>query len=150
MSSLPETITLPSGAILVLKDAPFEVAMRLLKAVAKEIGQVTTGLKLDLNFATDPAALSKLIAQDIPLDVLKNAVCQLVGSEAIEGVFLECLGRCLYDGKVATREAFENRNARQDYLLVAWEVIKHNLAPFFAGLKSKSSTAGAPPGAAPK
>lgn len=145
MSAVPETLTMPSGAVLVLKDAPFEVAMRLLKTVAKELGNVATGLKLDLNF-TDPAAINRLIQQDLPLDVLKNAICQIVGSEAIESVFNECLGRCLYDGKVATRESFETRNARQDYLPVAWEVIKHNLTPFFVGLKSKSLTAGGPTG----
>lgn len=146
---LPETITLPSGGVLTLKEAPFEVSMRLLKTVAKELTNVATGLKLDLNFS-DPNAIAKMIGQDLPLDVIKNAVCQMVASDALEGVLYECLGRCLYRGSTITRESFEPRDNRQDYLLVAWEVIKHNLAPFFAGLSSKSSTNGAPAGAALK
>lgn len=141
--ALPETVTLPSGTTLTLKDAPFEVSMRLLKTVARELGSVTTGLKLDVNFGTDPAALARLFASDLPLDVIKNAVCQMVASDALEAVLNECMGRCLYGQVACTKNLFEDRNARKDYILVAWEVIKFNLAPFFDGLSSRSKTNGA-------
>lgn len=147
---LPEKLTLPSGAILTLCEAPFETSMQLLKVTAKELGQVTTGIKLEANLATDPAALSKLMSQDLTLDLLKNAVCQIIGSDAFEGVLSACMQRCLYNNQAINRETFEKREARQDYLPAAWEVIKHNLLPFFAGLKSKSLTAGSPAGEPPK
>lgn len=143
---VPTSITCPSGAVLVLMDAPFETSMRLLKTVARELSLVTTGLKLDVNFGNDPAALAKLFATDLPLDVLKNAVCQMVASDQLDSVLAECMARCTYNKLACKKDLFEDRNARQDYLLVAWEVIKHNLSPFFAGLTSRSKTSAAPAG----
>lgn len=150
MSDLPETYTCPSGAILELKDAPFETSMKLLKTVARELSTVATGMKIDINFANDPSALAKLLAQDLPVDLLKNALCAVIASESIETVLGECMGRSLYAGRAADRKAFESRNARQDWLPCAWEVMKFNLSPFFAGLTSKSSTVAAAIGAPPR
>lgn len=148
--NIPESVTLPSGAKLALKDPPFENSLALLEATAKELSIVTTGLKIDINFAGDPMALAKMLAMDLPIDVLKNIVCQLVASKEWKRVLGECLNRCLYNGQAASLEAFEPRNARQDYLLVLWEVMKFNLLPFFAGLSSKSLTGAGPIGGAPK
>lgn len=149
--ALAETVSLPSGAKLVLNDPPFETSMALFQAVASELMKIDTGIKIDLNFASDPDALRKLLGGiDLPVDVLKNAVCQMIASKAVEGLLRECMGRCLYDGKSATQEMFEPRNARQDYLPVAWEVMKFNLLPFFAGLKSKSLTGAGGTGGPPR
>lgn len=146
--NLPEKVALPSGASLELKDPPFESSMKLLTVVANEAKLLTTGLKVDINFASDPQALARLLAQDLPIDLIKNAVCQLVASESVRAAMLECMGRCLYNGQSATLASFEPRNARQDYLLAAWEVMKFNLLPFFAGLTSRSSTNEKPTGGA--
>lgn len=148
--ALDETVNLPSGAVLTLKDAPFQSSMQLLKAVLRELSTVATGLKLDVNLQQDPMALSKLMNQDISLDLLKNALCQIIASETVEHALMECFGRCLYNGRKGDKTEFENRDARQDYLPALWEVMKYTLSPFFAGLKSKSPTAPAAPGSGPK
>lgn len=150
MSTLPEIVTLPSGAKLQLTDPPFEESMGLLKVVASELCKVATDLKIELNFANPAAAMAKLMQQDLPVDVIKNAVLQAIASNAIEGALSQCMGRCLYNGVGVSRASFEPRNARQDYLPAAWEVIKFNLLPFLSGLLSKSVSPGTGTGGTPR
>ncbi len=146
MNDVPEIAKLPSGAELKLCDVPFETAMELLEAAAAEAQSVSIGLKLDVNFATDPAAMARLLAEDLPVDLIKNAVCQFVASSKFKAKLWACMERQLYNGQAVNRQTFENRNARADYLPAAWEVIKFTLIPFFSGLSLKSSTANPPAG----
>lgn len=141
MSELPQVLSLPSGARLELQHAPFSVSMKLLKTIARELAAVSLGLKIDLNLADPQAMISKLLREDLPLDLIKNAVCQLVASDAVEAVVAECLGRCLYNNVGIDKKTFEPAGARGDYLPAAWEVIQFNLRPFFSGLSLPSSTA---------
>ena len=78
------------------------------------------------------------------INIMKDAFCEIASSETVEAAFFECAGRCLLNGQKITRETFEEPDAREDYLPIAWEVIKFNLAPFFRGLASQLS-ASAPP-----
>ncbi len=151
MSTLDEIVTLPSGAQLTLKPAPWAVAMKLLKTVASEIQGVSVGLKLELNFANPAAAIAKLMAQDVPLDLFKNAACVAISSEQVELAIAHCMRSCLYEGRAIakTAETFEPQDARQDYLPAAWEVMRFNLAPFFKGLRSRSPSPSGQPGASP-
>lgn len=129
-----ETVTLNSGVQLQLGLAPFSVGMKLFKTIANELKVV------DVNI--DTLDFAKLAGKDV--NVFKNAILQLLGSDALEVALFQCMERCLYNGEKITRQTFEPENARQDYLPVAWEVMKYNLAPFFKGLALSSSTAPKP------
>ncbi len=121
-------ITLKSGAILVTQIAPFSSGSKLLKTLLRELK--------DVDIQLENLDLSQIASQDI--NTLKNAVCQLLGSDVLEQAVFECMGRCSYNGLRIVRDTFEPENARQDYLPVAWEVIKVNLRPFFSGLDLSS------------
>ncbi len=144
MSELPETAKLPSGAVLNLKDAPFDDAMALLVAIASELRGVSTGLKIELSLSDPVAMIAKLAQTDLPVDLLKDALLQVVASKAISAALNTCMGRCLYDGQAVVKGTFESRKARADYLPAAWEVMRFTLSPFFDGFLSKSSGGVAP------
>lgn len=149
MSDLRQIVTLPSGVKLELQHAPFEVAMKLLQTIARELIGVATGLNVELSLGNPQAMIEKLIGSDLSLDLIKNAVCQIVASGNVTAILRECMGRCLYDGRAIGVETFEPAIARGDYFPAAWEVMKHNLLPFFKGLGAKSLTAKSPAGGSP-
>lgn len=117
-------IQLNSGAVLAVSIAPFSSSKKLLNVVMQELKDVDLELEnLDLaNFAS----------QDI--NTLKNAICQLLGSENLERAVFECMAKCTYNGSRIVKDTFEPEEARADYLPCAWEVIKANLRPFFKNL----------------
>ena len=133
-------ITLKSGAVLAASIAPFSVSNKLLKTIVRELKGVDVELE-NLDF-------SKLAAQDI--NTLKNAICQILGSDAIEQAVFECLAKCTYNGTRIVRDTFDPEDARADYLPCAWEVIKINLRPFFSGLDLSLLTSEAPKSDDPK
>jgi hypothetical protein len=71
--------------------------------------------------------------------VLKNAVFQLVGSKEFRGILGQLMQSAMYSGERIGASTWMNEQARGDYFPAAWEVIKHNLAPFFGNLASKLS-----------
>ena len=131
---MQDPITLKSGSTLEVGIASFSAGHRLMKTVAKELSLVSFDLNLS-NF-------SELSGQDI--NVLKNAIFQLLQSDALEAALMECAKRSLYNGQRITPQTFEPEDARQDYLPVAWEVMKANLSPFFKGLALSSLTSEKP------
>lgn len=125
-----ETLTLKSGRSVELQMASFAVAMKLFKTIANELKQVDVQLG-SFNLET---------IKGTDVNAIKNAVFQLLGSDNVERAVRECMGRCLYQGNKIVADTFEPEDARQDYLPVAWEVVKYNLAPFFKGLDLSSMT----------
>lgn len=150
--NLPHEVPLPSGATLVLKMAPFNDGVRLMKAVAAELRAVGIDAHLD------PKKM--LVANaEMPVDLVKNVVCQALTSDALETAMWACAGRSSYvakdpgdavNGVAMDKRCFEPDQARCDYLLAAWEVIRFNLTPFFQGLPWKSLIGGAPTSASLK
>jgi len=137
---MQDPITLKSGSTLEIGIAPFSAGNRLMKTIARELATV--------QFDLDASNLSSLSGQDI--NVLKNAIFQLVQSEAVETAVMECAKRCLYNGQRITPQTFEPEEARQDYLPVVWEVMQANLSPFFKSLGLSWSTNAKPTSDAPK
>lgn len=136
-----ETLTLESGAKLDLGMAPFATGMKLFKTVANELKLVNFELGLeDMN-------LRRLADKDI--NTFKNAILQLAGSDALEAALFACMERCLYNGVKIDRKTFEPEDARADYLPVAWEVMKYNLAPFFKNLSLSFRTQPGTPAPSP-
>ena len=136
---MQDPITLKSGAVLQVTVAPFAVGNKLLKTVARELLAVSIDL--------DTVNLAELSGKD--LNVLKNAILQLLQSDTVESAVQACMERCLYNNSRIVRDTFEPEEARQDYLPVVWEVIKTNLRPFFAGLDLKSLIGATPPSNSP-
>lgn len=125
-----EPITLPSGRVLDVKIVPFSMGKKLFKTLAREL----LAVRLDLD-------ITKIKnVGDLDVNVLKDALLQVIASDAIEGCFFECAEKCLIDGQKITKDSFEHETARQDYLPAAWEVMKANLTPFFKGLASALPT----------
>ncbi len=131
-----ERKTLKSGNVVLLQMASFAVSMKLLKVVVNEVKQVDVGDALKLG---GEMKIENLAGMDLPVDALKNLVCQLLGSDALEMAIRDCMKGCQYNGEAIKPDTFEDENARADYLPVAWEVIQLNLGPFFKGLSFKSS-----------
>lgn len=126
-----EPVTLPSGRTLVVNIAPITPANRLKKELAAALtGVDLSGLNLaKLNMNVD---VSKL---DGPaLNSFKNMLTVLIASDKVEQAMLACAQRCTIDGEKVTLESFEPREARADFLFVAWEVIKENAGTFFGGV----------------
>lgn len=127
-----ETLTLKSGVELQLQIASFSVANKLFQTVVNEIRSVDIRLENVKSF-------QDLISGD--LNGVKNILLQIAGSKTVEMALHECMGVCLYKGqKLNPKVSFESKDARQDYLPVAWEVMKFNLSPFFAGIDLSSMT----------
>ena len=127
-------INLPSGARLEIHLAAPEAAFDLLDKTTAELRAVN----LDLSSLN----LEELEARDI--NVVKNLVCQFLGSRPLRDAVFACAAGCLYNEQRITRETFMPAEARADFFPVAWGVIKANLAPFFAGLGSLSGASRSP------
>ena len=148
-----DPITLKSGATLAVSIAPFTAGNRLMKAVARELSSVDFNLEVarelsSVDFNLDLKSFDELSDKDI--NVLKNVAFQTLQSDAIEAAVMECMKKCLYNEQRITEKTFEPEEARPDYLPVAWEVMKANLRPFFAGLDLSSLTSAKPTSSAPK
>lgn len=124
--------TLASGRTLVLNLVPFAVGMKLFKTIANELKSADIDL----------ASLKMKDIADADVNGIKNAVLQLAGSDALQGVIFECFARSTIDGARIVPDSFEALEHRADYFPAAWEVMKFNLTPFFAGIDWKSLTKG--------
>lgn len=127
--------TLKSGKVLTLQIASFAVASKLRQAVAIELKGVNLGETFKIAAG---ASATDLGGMDLPVDALKNLVCQFLASEAVERAVFECMKVCQYQGERIGQDTFEPEDAREDFLPVAWEVMVMNLAPFFKGLDWRS------------
>lgn len=121
---MQDPITLKSGAILTIGIAPFSSGTRLLKTVAAELARV------QIDF--DLSSLQDIGSKDI--NTLKNAILQLLASDAVEAALMKCAEKSHYNSQTITAETFTTETARVDYLPVMVEVMKANLRPFFSGL----------------
>lgn len=131
-----ETQTLKSGAELQLQIAAFSVSNKLFQAVINEIRLVD--IKID-----GVKSFEDLLTGD--LNGVKNVLLQIAGSKSVEMAIHECMKCCLYKGvRLDAAKSFEPQDARQDYLPVAWEVMKFNLSPFFGGIDLSSMTGTSP------
>lgn len=121
-----KTVTLPSSRKIEITLAPFPDAVKLYQACAAGM------LSVDLKGTGDTAAWC----------LQKDLFCLALCSPAIDSATWECLKRCTYEGQKITKDSFEAAEAREDFLDIAFEVAKENLAPFmktlFAQFKAMS------------
>lgn len=121
-------VSLPSGAELEITLAPFMEGERLFSATAECLKSVKIDGNMDVeNFASN-------------INSMKDAFLSCLTSLDMKEAILACLKRCTYNKqRITSFEIFESVEARQDYLMVCWEVCKFNLAPFTKSLFSKLS-----------
>lgn len=131
---MAEEFKAASGADVMITAAPFQDAMALKNAIAKELAK--TDLKLDIK---------KLdLNANIDLNAIIGAVLVIDSSEAFNVALQKCLIRCTYNKQKVTYETFEPEAARGDYYEIVAACLKANLQPFFKGLNSKLSMLGSP------
>lgn len=117
-----KAITLPSGSKLEITVSDFKTSKALYVAMAAE----AKSLKLDPNAEVD-------------VNFLKDIFCAGLSSKAIEESLDACMKRCTYNGLKITTDTFEPVDARQDYLMVCFEIAKENVEPFTKALGQKLS-----------
>lgn len=122
-----DIITLPSGAQLELKVGSFDDAVTLRKAVSRELVLVNVNLG-----SFDLGDLENVGPDEI--NAFKNIMFQLLGSDAVEAALWRCMKPSLYNGQITIPATFQPETAREDYLVVAWEVMVLHLRPFFKSL----------------
>ena len=126
-----ESVKFKSGNVLVIQPAPFAVASALRRVIMAEMKSVvidTSGLDF-----------SNLLGSGIPLNTVKDLICQLLASEKVENAVWDCMSKgpatlnymkmtpAMFDGP-------EGFKLREDYLNCALEVALANLMPFISGL----------------
>jgi hypothetical protein len=124
--------TLKSGRKLEIQLAPFKVGRNLYKTVFRELKLVDIDL--------ENMDLAKL--QDIGVEALWKALCQLEGSEAVDAAVWQCLAHCVLHGvdgqpQRISDASFEGENDRGDFLNCHGGALLENLRPFFRGLDLK-------------
>lgn len=121
-------VSLPSGAELEITLAPFMEGERLFSATAECLKKVNVDAQTQVDDLT------------ANLNGLKNALLECLTSHNFKESLLACLKRCTYNKqRVTSWDIFDDINAREDYLVVCWEVVKFNLTPFTKNLFSKLS-----------
>lgn len=140
-----KNVTLQSGATLDIQTANFATGTKLIKIVARELKTVNVDIGLGDGKLEDFFKMN--FNKDGLLNTFKDAIFQLIASDALDQVLWECLDRCLYTkGDILklriTRDMFDkNDDIKGDFYPIAKEVLVANLAPFFPSLLSKLSTA---------
>lgn len=119
-------VSLPSGAELEMTLAPFMEGERLFSATAECLKSV----KLDGN-----ADMRDVVGD---LNGLKDMFLTCLTSQSMKEAILACLKRCTYNKqRITSWDIFDDIKAREDYLMVCWEVVKFNLTPFTKNLFTK-------------
>lgn len=123
--------TLPSGATLKITPAAFRHANALNKAIAEAAkGVFVPGSAFDKELSvqgilSDPAAVG----------VFVNTLLSVATSDKVEAAIFACGEKALYNGVPVTPALFDEPklgdDARVDYYVICFEIIKANCAPFF-------------------
>lgn len=111
-------VTLPSGKILKVTAAPFAEAKDLYESMLEQLSD----LKIESN--------TEMLA------IYKDLFCKTFSNKRVAKALEACLKRSTYDNKRIDDTVFEPLDAREDYILVLWEVAQHNLAPFMKNLSA--------------
>lgn len=144
------SLSLPSGAVLVVTVAPFIDAKRLHDAILTTMrGGGLADIDLaDLTKAADnPAAAAINMAKSGAAKVLLDRVMAVMASGEVSAAVFKCGERAVYraDGqeessRKVTPALFDDPEvgeaARKDYYAIVWRIVEVNCAPFLGALVS--------------
>lgn len=135
-------VTLPTGAILGLQMADFEDGTALYQTLCSEL----VGVQMPVSVQGQD--IKSLAGMNI--NELKDGLLKMLGSQKIYAAIWKCMTVCTYTPSGSsspvriTKNTFQEAEARKDFLPVAWEVLTHNVGPFFGSLTSMLLTQNAP------
>lgn len=109
--------TLPSGAELDITIADFDDAHNLFQSFLRE----SSNLGVNSTTFTDNLLAVKLLS-----------------SKEFSQCIWPCMQKATYNKVKISKDLFENEKAREDYVIIAKEVMEFNLTPFFKSLGLKS------------
>lgn len=109
-------VKLPSGAVLKVQPTTFVQAKALNQELLKSLRTV-------------PLTSTNEVGE-----MVKNLFTTGFSSPEIEKRIWDCFDRCLYNDHKITQDTFEPAEARQDYVVVCYEVAKENILPFVKSL----------------
>lgn len=120
-----------NGAVIKIDCASFDNAMSLKNSIVKELASSGIDIKaFEFNsiaqMEINPELVSSVIKSVLFVD------CSVSFNDAL----FKCMERCTYNKEKITKATFEEVEARENYYLVAFEVIKENISPFFKGAVS--------------
>ncbi len=110
-------VTLPSGAELEIRLAPFADSKALYQAVLEEVKTMNL----------DPKA-------DVDVNLFKDLFCIGFSSKKIESALNKCFQQVTYNGMKISGDTWEPVSARDDYFKACIEVAKENILPFVKSL----------------
>lgn len=154
---MQKTLTLPSGAKLVINHVSLTAASNLKRVVARELLKVCLNLSdtllptlvsVAMADPTDEKARSQARMNVLAslggteVNSIKDALLSLIGSAEVDAAIMDCMQKWTLDGKGITLETFEPDDRRGDLYPCAVEVGKEALLPFFANLGFGSSSPG--------
>lgn len=154
---MADQVDLKSGRTLIVSIAPFDPANNLRKALLAEIRAVN--MTIDIKRLLKSKMSLDMEIADVPpeaINIIKDVVLELLTSDEVEKCVWECAAKCTIDGRKVAKGtltepgSFDAKEHRGDYLLVAWEVIKANVGPFFGSLDLRSWIASALQSSSPK
>ena len=130
---IPERTTFKSGHVLQVQPASFQLACALRRAVAASLKTV--------RFDPSGIDLSAGLATQIPWEMLKEVLCELLSNKSVEDAVWACAeGVCTLNNLKLAPSLFDGppgEDWRGDYLNCAVEVARVNLSPFLKGLDFK-------------
>lgn len=119
-----------TGARIVINEADFKTVKKLRKCLAEELK------KININIG-NPQSLKELKDEfngDVNkwINILKDCILGLECSEDFECVMQELFNVCTWNNIRISDELFDDKiEAREDYDIIRFEVVKINLLPFF-------------------
>ena len=112
---------LQSGKKIEIDIAPIETGLNLYRAILIEC----KGAGLDLTVAEEDTILSILMKN-------KEAVLNVVSSEAVLEAIKDCCAKVVYDKQRFSMDIFEKVENRKDFIPLMMIVAMENIRPFFA------------------
>src|SRR6266403_1521124 len=127
-------ILVPSGAKVVINDAPLEIALGLHDEIDIAL------LPHNISFTKLVKSYSNMIAEKqkngidaiywidyLALEGVGQAILAIKSSKKVREKVMECLIRCTYNDAKITKDTFEKKEARGDYNPIFIAVLKENV-----------------------
>jgi hypothetical protein len=124
-------ITLETGSILDITLLPFWEAWEISRVVINELKKLDVEDFKGIDF--EHINVNDMLN-------LKTPLCSILASKELIEASKTCFKKCTYNGLRINDDTFENKEARQDFIIVCYHAIWENISPFFGSLASLFKT----------
>ena len=130
---MDKVIKLASGNELDMSSQAFAVGSGMYKVICRELKNVDIKDGIDFRTFFD----KKSVPKGEEINFIKDIFFSISSSEEFEALLFKCFEKCNWNKRKVVPALFdESDEAKADYIEMAWEVSKLNLAPFFKSLLS--------------